>query len=239
MDRSLENSIIKTISYFDLFDFPLTSFEIHKNLLQTEKKYSLNRILQILNKVESIESKDGFYFLKNRSSIIVKRKQRYLLAENKIKKSKWLFSLLAKIPFVNAIYICNDLSYQNAPRESDIDLAIITEENRIWTARFFCTFLMKILNKRPSQKNKKDKICLSFFISENNLNLQKYSHRTYSQDIHYLYWLSQFVLIYKKNEKNINQFFWQENSWISDFLPNWYPFKTNSRWIIHCSYSWI
>lgn len=217
MFSDLEKSILKTISYFDIFSFPLTPWEIKKNLYQPDQPYSFVQIEQALVtllQTNFLGNEEGFYFLKGRNETVQTRKRRYLLAKQKVRRAKFLIKLISMLPFIKAIFICNDVAYQNAPDDSDIDLAIITSANRIWSARFFSTTLMKLLAKRPTPRKRKDRICLSFYFTENNLNLHPLA---YENDIHFSYWISQFVPVYGKTEL-IARFF-QANSWIKNYLP--------------------
>lgn len=223
MDENLKSSILTTVKYFDLFDYPLSALEIYKNLWQ--QKTTFEELLNTLDRIESLESSEGFYFSPGKRELVKTRKERFSIAEEKIKKVKWLLKLISKMPFVRAVFICNNLSYLNASDDSDIDLAIITKKNRIWTSRFACTFLMKVLGQRPKANNQKNKICLSFFITENNLDLKKYA---YPQDIHFVYWVSQFLPIYWQD--NLKERFFEANNWLKEYTPNWMPFETNERW---------
>ena len=230
----LQKAIIKTAAYFDLFDFPLTSFEIYKYLFSPEQKYSLLTVEKTTASLPNLETKQGFYFFPGRESTILTRKQRYLLAQQKIKQNRFYFLLLAKMPFVKEIYIVNNLSYLNSPKNSDIDLAIITAPNKIWTARFFCALTMKLLNKRPTPNNQKNKICLSFFATE---DFQDYDKLMYDDDIHFVYWLSQWRPITKlQNPKSSPRFDHRVEAgkiqnWMKNYLPNTYQTETNRRWI--------
>ncbi len=229
-ERSLEKTILRTISYFNIFDFPLTGWEIWKNLWQPETNYSLNEVnfaLDNLLNEKILGSNEGFYFLKRKDNIVFERKKKYLLAQAKIKKAKKYIQLLNRLPYVRAIFICNNLAYQNAREGSDIDLTIICARNKIWTARLFCVLAMKLLRQRPTVKSQKDKICLSFYITEDNLNLQSLA---YENDVHFIYWLNQFVPVCGRPEL-INNFF-QANIWTKKYLPNYFPVQTNARWQI-------
>ena len=230
---TLDNSIRRVIAYFSLFDYPLTTFEVHKYLWQPDKHYSLLEVeneLQYLVDNKILVFSEGFYFSKkqeNNKTIKQVRKQRYLLAQEKIKKARKYIWLISKMPYVRGIFICNNLGYLNAPEDADIDLAIITEKNKIWTARFFPTLILKILNKRPTEKTQQDKICLSFYITKDNLNLRSLA---YKNDVHFVHWVNQFMPIFGE-PKLINDFF-EANNWTKSFLPNYFPIKTNERWKI-------
>ncbi len=224
-----EKSILRTIKYFEMFDMPLTAPEIHKNLYAPDNNYSFSDILDSLEhlKNKNLQEKEGFYFFPHKETTVKTRKNRYLLAHKKITYAKYFILLLARIPFIKSVFICNNLGYQNAPDDSDIDLAIITTNHRIWTARFFSAAIMKLLGKRPTAHNRKNKICLSFFITEENLNLEKLA---YEKDIHFIYWLNQFLPIYVT--KDLDKKFFQTNNWTKKYLPNYFSVKTCDQWTI-------
>ena len=87
--NQLENSILKTLAFFDIFGFPLTEMEIYKWLntdgtLMTRGWHtddprmahgcSLNNIRETLGQMsDKIQTKNGFYFLSGRESIIEER----------------------------------------------------------------------------------------------------------------------------------------------------------------------
>lgn len=225
----LEQKILKTVCYFDLFNFPLTSWELYKNLYtaENEKIEDIFRASQNLLKIKALEFNQGFYFLPHRQETIISRKKHYLLAQVKMKIALRYARLLKNLPFVQAIFICNSLAYQNSKQNGDIDFAIIVKQNRIWTCRFFCAGLMALLHRRPTQQTQKNRICLSFFISESNLNLQKIA---YPEDIHFTYWLKQFLPIYDR--RDYIQQLAKANPWVDKILPNYTSTITNERWMI-------
>jgi len=227
----LEKSILQTVTYFDIYRFPLTAFEVFTNLWQTPSGTNVididNALTNLKNK-EIIASRDGFFFLKKQTDDPMRlRRERYLIANDKIKQNLKYISLICRLPFVRAVFIANNLGYLNAPDDADIDLAIITATNRIWTARFFAAGLMKLLNKRPTARTQKNKICLSFFVAEDHLNLQSFA---YENDIHFTYWIKQFIPVYG-DEALINRFF-AANGWTNQSLPNLLPIYPNGRWLI-------
>jgi hypothetical protein len=226
----VEKCIVQTIIYFNIFDFPLTSWEVYKNLWQPEGKYTFREVTTTLDnlvKKKTLGINEGFYFLKRKDNPVAIRKQKYLLAQSKMKVAKRAIKLIYHLPFIRAIFVCNNLAYQNANQESDIDLAIITKKNRLWTARFFSTLLMKIMKKRPTKNNHKNKICLSFYIADNHLNLEKLA---YPDDIHFIYWVKQFLLV-SPNNKTVKNF-QDSNFWTNKHLPNLKLVKTTRRWVV-------
>ncbi|MBU0732123.1 hypothetical protein KKC88_04555 [Patescibacteria group bacterium] len=211
---NLENSILKTLTYFDLFDYPLTLLEIQKWLWET-KEEDLNKIKQVLNNSPQIESREGFYYLQGRGDIVRKRKNRYVVAQKKFKKRLPYIRLLTWLPHVKAIFVVNNLAIANAGTNSDIDLMIISPDDKIWTTRMFTTTLMKIFGLRPTQEKNKDQLCLSIYLTEKNLNLEDY--KINPDDIHFTYWADQIFPVYDPD--NLEKKYIKANAWIKNKLP--------------------
>ncbi|MFH0856576.1 MAG: hypothetical protein V1860_01615 [bacterium] len=258
--KTLKNHIIATLSFFHIFQHPLTHFEIHKFLFQvSEGNFFLSHtmgMMEELKKEKIINEKNGFYTLNFRDAdfcnspahcasctdakscdsalnyagcrdaanrvstdeMVKKRMEIARISENKYKKALSIIKILSIIPSIKFIGICNSLSFNNADEKSDIDLFIITEKNKIWRSRLIAAGILKLLRQRPTAKNSTDKICASFFISEDNLNLEKISCHP-ETDIYLLYWAAALIPIYNR-EKTYEKFI-TANLWIKKYLPNW------------------
>jgi len=229
----LEQKILKTVCYFDLFNFPLTNWEIFRNLYtaQDEALDDISLSLANLTTIKALGFNQGFYFLPGRSEIISSRKKKYLIAQPKMRIALWYARILKHLPFVEAIFVCNSLSYLNSKEESDIDFAVVVKEGRLWTGRVFCAGLMALVGRRPTNITQKNRLCLSFFVSESDPCLQKVA---YSDDVHFIYWLKQFLPIYDRS--NHVQKFSDANRWLDAFLPNYSPTSTNSRWLVKSNF---
>ena len=228
--NELSQAILQTINYFDVFEYPLTSWEVKKFLwnyagraTQTDIEKQLNLFAD--NKI--LGTIEGFYFLPGKAKLVEVRKQNYLQGQEKMKIALKYAKLISKLPFVKTIFITNKLSYLNAAPASDLDLAIITSKNRIWTARLFATGFLKLLGKRPKPNNQQNKVCLSFYITEDKLSLEA---AAYEHDIHFQYWVKQWLPIYDAGNY-ANEFF-MANGWIDKNLQNFFETKTSARWQI-------
>jgi hypothetical protein len=219
-----KEAIVKAIAYFDMFDFPLTVLEIQKNL---SIKSELSEVVKILDgKPKEIDSQNGFYFLAGRNRIIQERLDRYNATDRKFKKALRLARLYKFIPWIKMIAIGNLMGAHNLKEEGDIDFFVITENNRIWLSRFFCGIVAKALNLRPKPGDSRDKICLSFFISEAAMDLRPMMLRgdmatpiSKGEDIYFIHWLGELTPIYDRDstyEKLI-----LANHWLKNHLPNW------------------
>ncbi len=229
--QELEKNILKTLVWFDVFSFPLVAGEVlfylmnvnflDKNFTDEQKgimNYELRTkksLDELVNK-KKIEQKDEFYFLTGREEIVEIRKQRKEISLKKIKKVKKLVKFLKFVPWIKAIFLCNSVGYLNAKENSDIDLFIITKPNRIWSARWWSVGWLKLFNLRPNAKNKKDKFCLSYFVTEDNLNLEQTKISEF--DVSLIYWLTSFQPLYFEND--LWNKFVKTNEWVKKYLPN-------------------
>ncbi len=131
-----------------------------------------------------------------------------------VKKWSWLYK---QFPFVDAIYLANSMTFNALHANSDIDLFVITQERRVWLARFFMTLMMCVYSIKRSGKITKNRFCLSFFVDRNNQNLE--SLLLHKRDIYLPYWIAHLVPIYLHRWALI----YSQNLWIQNYLPHWSP----------------
>ncbi|MFW0862051.1 MAG: hypothetical protein ACKKL6_00480 [Candidatus Komeilibacteria bacterium] len=220
----LKNNILNTIKYFDIFEYPLTAWECYHWLYGGEKTTfeDIKRELETLIENKEVETLDGFYFLPGKDKHVETRQRRYLIAQLKYNIALRAVKMIRALPFIRYVAICNSLAYNNAADSSDIDLFIIAKKGKLWRARFVVATIMQLLHRRPNSKTSKDKICLSFLVSDDNLNLQSLA---VDDDIYLKYWITQLVPLYDPD--NLQTKLIKANSWIDKDLPNHLEYKTN------------
>lgn len=223
----LEKSILKTISYFDIFQYPLTSLEIYKWLFEPEKNYSLSEVISALDSLVErniLEKKFGFYFLPQKSNDIITRLNRYYLAEKKYKIALSVIGKIKWLKYIRAIMICNNVGYNNAQAESDIDFFIITKKKRIWFSRILITLFVSIIMRRRHAKEIANRACLSFYLAEDHFNIEDISVKPL--DIYLVFWLATLAPVLNQE---VYENFLAANSWHQNFLPNFYPASMSIR----------
>ncbi len=172
--KIIKEAIIEVIAFFDLFDYPLTRQEIWKYAkIRQNTPIIINNILDRGELNNIAEQRNGFYFLSGRENIIKIRMAKYNYTDKKIKRALRVAKLFKFIPWIKMIAVGNIIGSHNLKKKSDIDFFIITESGRIWITRFFCAGLMELLGLRPKEGDEQDKICLSFFVSEEAMDLKE------------------------------------------------------------------
>lgn len=235
MLSSLEQSILSTLVYFDIFEYPLTLLEIHRLLLRVEESgqrpnYTLGEVRAALFESEKLKSvisfKNGWFYLRGQEHKVRTRAQRLIISLPKFRRAKKVSRLLAWVPFVRFIAVCNSLSYSNARQESDIDLFIIAKKGGTWWARLISLLILKLLRLRPGQGGVRDKICLSFFVDSEHLNLE--TIKMGEADVYLPIWLATLYPLYDAGacppeRRGYYQKLWPANLWLASFLPDCRP----------------
>ena len=125
-----------------------------------------------------------------------------------LSKAESYKKIFRSIPWILWIAICNSVSMNACHKDSDIDLFIITKRNRIWTTRVIITLILSLLWERKNEKKHRDKFCLSFFITEDFLDL---SSLALEKDIYLAYWIENHIPLIEK--ENMFQKFKDANTW--------------------------
>ncbi|MBI2051022.1 MAG: hypothetical protein HYT31_04445 [Parcubacteria group bacterium] len=225
MARQLEKSILATIAYFDVFDYPLTLLELRRLLLgRTKVSYALSDIQRVLDEgallQKAVRRKNGFFYVRGRDANVSERRGRFLISQEKHKGSRFVLHLLSYMPFVRALFICNSLALENTTHQSDVDVVVVAKTGGVWWARLFSLVLLSLLRRRPGQAGGRPKICLSFFIDEAHLDVR--TLRMSGNDIDFAYWIAHFYPIYDTGNAYLR--FWAANyPWLSEVLPNARP----------------
>ena len=220
MNSIIAKNIFRTIVYYDIISYPLTSFEVWKYLTVVEgsadekDKCSLGEIVEVLENRDlkkRVEEFQGFYFSKGRKELVEKRIQsdknsimKYKIAE---KVAWWLHF----IPFVRMVAVTGTLAMRNSEKNSDIDFFVVLQKGRIFTGRLLVTLVVHLLGKRRYGNKIKNRICLNYFITTESLEIKRqdlFAANEYS----FIYPLFGFDIYKKFGKANID--------WIKKYKPN-------------------
>ncbi len=215
--------ILEPIIFLDLFKHPLNTFELYKLIDRKFPYQEIENILKGLVDNKILQEKQGFYFLYGNEAIVQERHKRYNYSRAKLKKASFFAKVFSAFPGVIAVAAANFIGDHNWRYESDIDMFIITKKNYLWLSRLYCAGIAKLSFSRPRKNCKKDKICLSFYISEKNLNLD--SLHLQGGDPYFKYWLLGLVPLY--SHKNTWANFIKANKDKEEYISRSSSYKQN------------
>ncbi|MFA6550094.1 MAG: hypothetical protein WCT36_01930 [Candidatus Gracilibacteria bacterium] len=211
--KTIREAIMKSIIFFDLFDFPLTFEEISKYVLGM--RVDEQHIRMYLKDSKMLSEKNGFYFVRGREHIADLRQSNAKCAIklwNKVFRYSWVFKM---VPFIKMVAVCNSLSYMDVNKKSDIDLFVTTDKNRLFTARFLLSAILYLLGVKRHDHKVAGRFCLSFFVTENSLDMEQVALKPY--DIYLAFWAMSLTPVF--GEKTYNEFV-EKNSWTKRYFPD-------------------
>lgn len=228
MRTRLDEAILSTLAYHDLFGFPMTVEEVRLALPRIEgaspRLEDVLRALSGLAAAGTATSQDGFHFLAGREGIVADRKARYALAEGKFRIVRRFLVAARFAPWLRAVFVCNTLARSNARPGSDLDLFIVTAPGRIWLTRLLVAGLGALLGLRPTPERSADRLCFSFFATTEALGLKRFA---VEDDIYLAHWIHDLHPVY--DEGGLARRVWTENAWVRERLPASPPPAVSSR----------
>lgn len=219
-----KTAILNTLTYFDLFDYPLTLVEVWQFLfLPNSSEILLNQVaeeLELLRQNHQVSFERGFYCLAGREQIIDTRETRHRLSIKKMRIARREAKRIMLIPGVLAVAVSNSLSFRNSRQGGDIDFFIITKDNAVWQSRGLVAGYAAVFDKRPRGDLKENKLCLCMFATESALNLEPYLLPSENNipDVVRIYWLA--TLKSLAGDEAVWDKFYGANQWVNNFLPN-------------------
>jgi predicted nucleotidyltransferase len=205
LSKTKEN-ILAALAYFDMFNYPLTKAEVYLFLKDKHDYEQFDIAIKNLLEEGIIYQFDKFYTLKNDHYLIVRRNDGNQRAAELIKIAEKVGSLLIKFPYVRGVAISGSLSKNFADENSDVDLFIITEKNRLWIART----IMHCFKKLTFLVNKEHLFCMNYFIDMQQLEITEQNIYT-AIEVGTLIPLQGDIVFDK---------FYAANVWTRKFLPN-------------------
>ena len=209
-----ERSILLTLLYSAIFEYPLTLEEITfrqiktsiNSFSQSQIRYSLDNLTRVVRvgKYWSLDLPRAKEMVEQRLQREVWSKKRWLEVDEVIKT-------LHQIPTISEVYITGSLAVNNIRSPfDDIDILIVTHNNRLWLSRFIVIFLTMLKGKyRLHDTEGRDSWCFNLWMDRSNIQLSKKRQNLYSS----------FEIIQAKQVIGERNSLLGENSWVVNYLP--------------------
>lgn len=224
----LERSVLATLAYFDVFDYPLRPEELWRWLYVTNRHdweairratpADVDHALQGPSLAATIDRAGDFLTLRGRSPIIATRLERHVGNERKWRRAVLVARLLRFVPFVELVGVVNTLALDNARPESDIDVFIVSRRGRLWLTRLLATAVVHALGIRRHGTLVTDRACLSFYVSDRALDLEPLRVSGLQEDVYLTFWTAQVVPLFDRD--GCWPAFIHANRWVVDRLPH-------------------
>lgn len=241
----LSQSIFSTLAYHSIFDYPLTLDEIHRYLISDSvvSLAALKQEIDSLLKTGKISSGDGLFFPSSLftipDSLIALRFRRQKISAEKMIIAKRASKIISIIPWVKMIAVTGALAMENADKNDDIDLMVVTSRNRLWIVRPLVSLIVSLFFKRrkPSKFSNhsnhfsyKNHICLNLWLDESTLEIPSNQRNLYN-----VHELAQMKPVF--NRGGTYERMMRENRWGRKYLANVWKDLNHSNHFNHSNHS--
>jgi len=205
-ESNYSKAILQPISYFDIFDFPLTSEEILKFSPAKLPPAELNSQLNKLTTSGKIHKHENYY-LPAFSSVnnVLKRKENEKRAKSIEQKVKRYSKLISRFPFIRCVCISGSYSKGVITVDGDVDFFIITQPGRLWLSR-----TLLVLFKKLILLNSRKYFCVNYFIDSDHLEIPDKN----------LFSATEIKTLIPAYNHSLYLQFIKANSWINELLPH-------------------
>ncbi len=207
MQVNTDYNVLKVLTYFDLFDYPLSKDDIRHYLEHPVDEHELAKALDRLLRERRIFLYGGFYMLQNRPTLAIRRKDGNARARQLLITGYRIAAFLYRFPFVQGVFISGSLSKDFADESADIDYFIITSANRLWIART----MMHLFKKLTFLTGRQHWYCMNYYIDEEAMKIEEQNIFTATEMI---------TLLPACGNGTVDRFF-DANEWTRHFYPGY------------------
>lgn len=208
----LQEQILRTLLYYDIFNYPLRLDEIVKFLgTRNANAASVREQLDELIEEQQVFCFNEFYTVQNNRENITRRERGNREAERYLPLAFKKAKLIAAFPFVRGVLASGSLSKGYMDEKSDLDFFIITQPGRLWIAR-----TLLVTYKRIFLFNSHKHFCVNYFIDSDHLEIEEKNLFTATE-------LATVIPLYgREHYENLHR----KNPWLLNFFPNYIPRST-------------
>ena len=164
----LEQAILRTLLYFDIFNYPLKASEILNFLPVKADSRELKATLDGMVIDKLITCVDNLYAVQPKTDVFTRRLQGNALADSLLPRVEKQALLISKFPFVRAVMASGSFSKNFMDNNSDFDFFIVCAPQRVWISR-----MLLVLYKKLFLRNSHRHFCVNYFVDERHLEIDE------------------------------------------------------------------
>ena len=199
-------SVLRTLLYYHIFDFPLTTDELHR---LSDRRWR-NRdefdsaVAELVGR--GVLRRVGPYCVVGDLAAVERRRRAEVLARTVLPAARRRARLIARFPWVLSVSISGTLSKAVHEADDDVDFFVITQPGRLWLCR---ASLMAF--KKTVLLNSRKLFCVNYLLTSDRLEVPDRNLFTATE----LAWLHPVV------DDGLYRALLEANGWLHDLLPNW------------------
>lgn len=209
---ALTDAVLEALAYADVFDWPLTSAEIHRWMPIAASADEVDTAIGSGRRSGTVVSIGDLHVLTGREHLVDERARRVVHAAQlwpeALRYGRWL----ARLPWIRLVAVTGSLAVDAPADDADIDLLVVTDDGRLWLARAMTIGVVR-LAARVSPRASSDgalRLCPNYLLTTSSLDLRE-------RDLYTAHELAQLVpLCGPETYADLLA----RNRWYRDYLPN-------------------
>jgi hypothetical protein len=207
---TLDQSIIRTLIYYDIFNYPLKAKEVFQFL--NTGRVTEEEVTTVLNSLANnryLYRFGEFYSLQPDEANVHRRVKGNNEAEKYLPAAHQVAGLISKFPFVRAVMASGSLSKNYMDENSDLDFFVITAPGRLWISR-----TLLVLYKRIFLRNSHKFFCANYFVDAEHLEIEEKNLFTATELA---------TVIPLQGAEYYQQLLRKNHAWLLAYFPNFTP----------------
>lgn len=211
--------LLLTLAYSAQFSYPLKLTEWFIRCVGRTSREEFSQQTEFLVKGGFVNYVGDKVFIPGKEKDIALREEREQSSQTKRFELQPLLHLLTLIPWIEGVAITGSAAVNNAGEQDDIDLLIVTAQNRLWLVRPLVIFFAFLKGKRRSwASEEKNSWCFNLWLERSTLQQPARTHSLYVA-----YEVCQADWLIDKN--NTRWAFLNANKWVRTYLPQYYSYR--------------
>jgi hypothetical protein len=201
----LDQAILATVAYADIFDFPLDRLEVHRDLIGVAATADATfAALDGLVARGQLAEDAGHLTLPGREALWALRRERRTRAVALWPVARRYGLSIARLPFVRLVAVSGSLAANNPDPRADLDYLIVTAPGRLWLVRAMTILIVRAARLRGIQ------LCPNYLLTTRALVLAR-------RELYTAHELLQIVPV--AGDATYRDML-TDNHWAAEWLPN-------------------
>jgi hypothetical protein len=204
-------ALYRTLSFHEAWQYAPTRAELlftldaaHAPVQRREAFDELHHLLQ--EKVlDEVQGRIGFS--ETLPSLTTRIQERDMLQPRKRRRAVAVTKWLSYLPGVRFVALANTTALGSARDYGDLDFFVVCKAGSLWSTRLYSVSPLKALRLLPRSEETRDAVCLSYFVSDDALDLK--SHLLAGDDPYFRYWFLSLMPLY---DDGVGEQLWNANA---------------------------
>jgi len=218
----VERNLLKTVCFFEIIGYAPTFVELTMSVPVGANgvcpdPMSLGPIVYLQSLLQSgqlLEKNGRIAFPDAIDRLILQTEERDSLQARKRRRARWVALWLSRLSGIRFVALANTTAWGHSRDFGDLDFFVIARQGAIWQTRLLAVLPFKLLGWLPREPERRDAVCLSYFVSDGGLDLA--THQISGGDPYFEQWFLSLVSLF---DDGVGESLWNENIGICSTYP--------------------